>query len=128
MSATHSSRSRCAAALTPMETFKHRVAHWSGRLRAQPRQVAVLRMTRKWASCSARGRVCFARELLELPERTQDYVIVHELLHLKHPNHGRVFRSLLSAYVPGWKKQNARLRGTHGSLRSSAAPETLERS
>ena len=123
-----STRSRSAPALTPMETFKHRVAHWSRRLRAQPRQIAVLRMTRKWASCSTRGRVCFARDLLDLPDRAQDYVIVHELLHLKHPNHGRVFRSLLSAYLPGWRNTNERLRATHRGLRSPSAPETLNRS
>ncbi len=111
-----------------MEAFKLRVAHWSGRLHAQPRQIAVLHMTRKWASCSAHGRVCFARDLLEFPERAQDYVIVHELLHLKHPNHGRVFRSLLSAYMPAWRKQNGHLRATRGGLRSPAAPETLNRS
>jgi predicted metal-dependent hydrolase len=94
-----------------MEQFRHRVSQWSRRLRAQPRQIVVMRMTRKWASCSSRGRVCFARDLLELPPRQQDYVIAHELLHLKHPNHGRVFHALLSAYIPRW-------RGVHEQLAS----------
>ena len=34
----------------------------------------------------------------------QDYVIVHELVHLKIPNHGRLFKSLLSAHLPEWRK------------------------
>lgn len=58
-----------------------------------------MRMTRKWASCSARGRICFAHDLLELSERQQDYVIVHELLHLRHPNHGKVFTALCRAHL-----------------------------
>jgi predicted metal-dependent hydrolase len=92
-----------------MEDFRSRVARWSRRLRAQPRAVVVMRMTRKWASCSTRGRVCFARDLLEMPTRQQDYVIAHELLHLRHPNHHRVFYALLKANIPDWKKVASRL-------------------
>lgn len=95
--------------LTPMEEFRHRVAQWARRLQAQPRQIMVMRMTRKWASCSTRGRVCFAYDLLKLPPRQQDYVIVHELLHLRLPNHGRVFKALLAAHLPDWQKLHDRL-------------------
>ncbi len=95
--------------LSPMEEFRHRVAQWSRRLQAQPRQIVVMRMTRKWASCSTRGRVCFARDLLELPPRQQDYVIAHELLHLRHPNHGKVFHAMLSAYLPHWRNVHSQL-------------------
>lgn len=97
--------------LTPMENFRNRVARWSKRLRAQPRTVMVMRMTRKWASCSTRGRVCFARDLLDLSPALQDYVIAHELLHMRHPNHGRVFHALLTAHVPRWRDRHAQLRG-----------------
>jgi predicted metal-dependent hydrolase len=92
-----------------MEAFKRRVTRWSGRLRAQPREIVVMQMSRKWASCSTRGRVCFARDLLDRPTCEQDYVIVHELLHLRHPNHGRVFGALVQANLPGWRKVAARL-------------------
>lgn len=86
------------------QEFKVRVAAWSERLRVSPSQVRIQRMTRKWASCSTNGWVSFATDLLDMEPAFQDYVIVHELLHLKIPNHGRVFRSLLSAYVPGWQR------------------------
>ena len=70
----------------------------------RPGQVRVQKMTRKWASCSTQGWVTFSEDLLRKPEKFQDYVIVHELLHLKVPNHGKLFKSLLSAYLPGWKQ------------------------
>lgn len=35
----------------------------------------------------------------------QDYVIVHELLHLKFPNHGKVFKALMSLHLPSWRRQ-----------------------
>jgi len=61
-------------------------------------------MTRKWASCSAHGWCTFATDLLEEGHEFQDYVIVHELLHLKVRNHGRVFKSLLTAHIPTWRR------------------------
>jgi type I restriction enzyme R subunit len=47
--------------------------------------------------------VCFSEALLEKPLVFQNYVIVHELLHLRVPNHGKLFKSLLSVYLPGWR-------------------------
>jgi hypothetical protein len=56
-------------------------------------------MRRKWASCSSAGWVSFAYDLLHEARGFQDEVIVHELLHLKVPNHGRLFKALLKAYL-----------------------------
>lgn len=107
--ASRKRKERPPAKRTPMEEFRRRVGLWAARLRAQPQEVVVMRMVRKWASCSCRGRVCFARDLLDQPAGGQDYVIVHELLHLRHPNHGRVFRSLLRTHVPHWRVWAERL-------------------
>lgn len=84
--------------------LKQRVRTWAKRVRVEPSQIRIQRMTRKWASCSPRGWCSFATDLLDKPAPFQDYVIVHELLHLKIRDHGRVFRSLLSAHVPGWRR------------------------
>ncbi len=84
--------------------FKERVGSWASRVRVRPSQVRVQNMTRKWASCSPRGWCTFAVDLLDETHAFQDYVIVHELLHLKVRNHGRVFRSLLTAHVPTWRR------------------------
>jgi predicted metal-dependent hydrolase len=86
------------------DAFKEKVSGWAARVRVEPKQVRVQIMTRKWASCSTDGRVSFSEELLRKPETFQDYVIVHELLHLKIRNHGKLFKSLLSIYVPGWQQ------------------------
>lgn len=61
-------------------------------------------MVRKWASCSTSGTVTFSVDLLGEPEGFQDVVIVHELVHLLVPNHGRLFRSLMKAYIPDWER------------------------
>ncbi len=86
---------------TPLspEELRSEVRSWSERLEVAPREVRVAPMTRKWASCSSRGRVTFASDLLAQPENVRREVIVHELLHLKVPNHGPLFRALLSAHL-----------------------------
>jgi predicted metal-dependent hydrolase len=85
------------------QPFKEKVHSWAAKIRVKPEQVRVQKMTRKWASCSSNGWVSFSADLLREPLKFQDYVIVHELLHLKVPNHGKLFKSLLSAHLPGWK-------------------------
>lgn len=80
--------------------FERRVVDWSDRLRVRPAQVRVQRMTRKWASCSPQGRVSFACDLLTQPVDFQDYVIAHELLHLRIRNHGKLFSTTLRAHLP----------------------------
>ncbi len=85
-----------------------RVLHWTERLRVQPRYVRVQRMTTKWGSCSVGGVVSLAQDLAGQRSGFQDYVIVHELLHLRHPNHGRVFKALMSAHVPDWRAHDLR--------------------
>lgn len=60
-------------------------------------------VTTKWASCSSAGRLCFSRDLLRQADAFQEFVIVHELLHLRVANHGKLFKSLIRAYLPGWE-------------------------
>lgn len=81
--------------------FRARIEVWMQRLKVRPTQIRIQRMTRKWASCSMAGRLSFSADLPAQPRRFQDYVIVHELLHLRLPNHGKLFQSLLRAHVPG---------------------------
>jgi predicted metal-dependent hydrolase len=80
--------------------FKSQVAAWAPRLRVKPRRVRLQAMRRKWASCSTAGTVSFSLDLLAQPAPFREYVIVHELLHLRVPNHGKLFKSLLRAYLP----------------------------
>jgi predicted metal-dependent hydrolase len=100
-------RQRSFAASEPLDTpltpaeFKAEVRTWAERLEVNPTELRLMDMTRKWASCSMRGRVTFANDLLRQPEEFRREVIVHELLHIKVPNHGPLFRALLSAHLSG---------------------------
>jgi hypothetical protein len=98
------------------EQFKAEIVRWAVIMKVKPAQICVQRMTKKWASCSAKGRVCFSADLLQEPRAFQEFVIVHELLHLQVPNHGKLFKSLMNAYLPGWENILAERNG--GATRS----------
>jgi len=67
------------------------------------------RMQRRWGSCSAKGRVLINPVLVKTPVDCIDYVIVHELCHLRHHSHGPEFYHLLGQVLPDWKRRKARL-------------------
>lgn len=79
--------------------FKKEVGFWSRHIGVEPKEVHIRPMKRKWASCSSQGRLTFNSDLLKEPSPFRAEVIVHELLHLQLPNHGKVFRALLRAYL-----------------------------
>ncbi|MCS6885399.1 MAG: M48 family metallopeptidase [Anaerolineales bacterium] len=83
----------------PVAVFKAEVHAWGQRLGVEPKQIHVRPMKRKWASCSTKGRLTFNAELLRQSADFRREVIVHELLHLKVPNHGKLFKLLLKAYL-----------------------------
>ncbi|CAJ5815705.1 M48 family metallopeptidase [Burkholderia vietnamiensis] len=91
------------SSLYPVQELRRRALAWAVKLRVNPRVVRVQEMRRKWGSCSSSGTITLAFDLLDQDERFQDYVIVHELLHLRFGSHGRVFKALMSAHVPGWR-------------------------
>lgn len=89
--------------LSPAARLRRRLDAWAVKLRVMPRLVRVQRMTRKWGSCSTAGTITLAIDLDDESASFQDFVIVHELLHLKVPNHGRLFKALMTAHVPKWR-------------------------
>jgi hypothetical protein len=85
----------------PADVFKSEVLAWARRIGVKPKEIHIRPMKRKWASCSQSGRLTFDTELLRQSADFRAKVIVHELLHLKVPNHGPLFKALFKAYLTG---------------------------
>ena len=80
-------------------SFKRSVLLWAKTCGVEVKEIHIRTMKNKWASCSTRGRLTFDRSILRQSKDERKKIIVHELLHLKYPNHGKMFRALLIAYT-----------------------------
>ncbi len=68
-------------------------------------ELAVREMKARWGSCSAKGRITLNLKLIYVPKDLIDYVVIHELCHLKEHNHSRAFYGLLDRILPDWQKR-----------------------
>jgi len=75
-----------------------------------PTGLVIRSMKSRWGSCSRKGIITLSTELIKLPDIYIEYVIVHELCHLKHHNHGKDYYLLLSQLFPDWKNVRKDLR------------------
>jgi hypothetical protein len=81
------------------EAFKKEVQEWAKEIGVSPKEIHVRDLKRKWASCSSKGRLTFAYDLLDQPNEVRAKTILHELLHLKYPNHGKMFKILYKSHL-----------------------------
>jgi predicted metal-dependent hydrolase len=66
-------------------------------------------MPRRWGSFTPAGKILLNPDLIRAPVACIDYVIMHELAHLIHPNHSENFYDLLDTLMPDWRARNLRL-------------------
>lgn len=71
--------------------------------------IVLRRMQRRWGSCKGKGRILLNTELLKAPAYCIDYVIMHELCHLRYASHDDRFSRLLDVMMPDWERRKARL-------------------
>ncbi len=106
------------------DQFKERVQGWADLLEARVTSITVRPMKTKWASYSTTGWLTFDVFLLELQEELQDYVIVHELLHSRVPNHGKLWKTLMQAHLGDYEKLDEKLKRI--AAKSSVKPGISE--
>ena len=90
---------------------------WAGRLGLGVTAVSVRDQRTRWGSCGRNGRICLNWRLLLMPDWVRDYVLVHELMHLKCLDHSPRFWALVAAAYPGYQEARAWLRLNGPGLR-----------
>lgn len=93
-----------SSSLYPEQQLKRRTVAWARKLKVSLAHVVIEDMPKKWGSCAPDGVVTFAADLAQMEPEFQDYVVVHELLHLRYSNHGRRFNAMMTAMVPRWRE------------------------
>ena len=79
------------------------IAVEADRLDLHPKKVSIRDQKTRWGSCSTSGTLSFNWRLVIGPEHALRYVVIHELVHIRHHNHSRKFWNSLSEALPEWK-------------------------
>jgi len=94
-----------------LKLFAARVAHYAPRLGVAPQQVKLSAARTRWGSCTARGTLRLNVQLIKLPLYLIDYVVVHELAHLREMNHSAAFWRVVASACPDYLKLRRELKG-----------------
>lgn len=93
--------------------FAQRVAYWNARYGFEHGRISIKDQKSRWGSCSQAGNLNFNWRLLLAPIEALDYIVIHELAHLKEGNHSSRFWALVATQCPDYKQQRRWLR-QHG--------------
>ena len=85
------------------EILPKKVAYFAEIMGLKPSGVKITSAKKRFGSCSGKNSLCFSYELMLYPDEVIDYVVVHELAHIKHRNHSARFYSLIEKYLPDYK-------------------------
>lgn len=92
------------------EILPGKVAHYAAEMGLYPTGITITGARTRFGSCSPKNRLCFSWRLMDYPEKAIDYVVVHELAHIRHKNHGPQFHALVASVLPDHRERRALLR------------------
>lgn len=96
---------------------KKKVDFWNSLYKFSFKKISIRNSKTRWGSCSSKGTLSFNYKILFLPAHVSDYLVIHELCHIKEKNHGPAFWSLVALKCPEFRKTRAQLRDFEKSFR-----------
>lgn len=91
-------------------TAEAKVNQWNRHFKFVFNKISIRNSRSRWGSCSSKGTICFNYKIAFLPEYLADYLVVHELCHLKERNHGKGFWGLVGGAIPNYAACRRELR------------------
>ena len=88
-----------------IEYIPGRVEHYAKIMRLSPAKVTVTAARTRFGSCSSKDSLCFSCLVMRYPPEAIDYVVVHELSHIVHKNHGKAFYALVERVLPDYRER-----------------------
>ncbi len=96
--------------------LERRLAELSARMSLEFNRLTVRQARTRWGSCSLRGNISLNWKLMALPAPVIDYVMIHELAHLKHMDHSGKFWELVAKHCPDWRQHRQSLKQSESIL------------
>jgi len=90
--------------------IRDRVAYYLSKMGVQPKAVRIIELKNRWASCSPGGNLNFHWKCMMAPPTVLDYIVVHELAHLIHPDHTKAFWNEVDKVMPNYQDRKEWLR------------------
>lgn len=90
-----------------------RIVHFNQHYQARVGRIAIKNLKSRWGSCSRKGNLNFNYKLVFMDPDLRDYIVVHELCHLKEFNHSPKFWARVAETIPDYKERIKRLRNIH---------------
>ncbi len=87
-----------------------RTEHFSVLMGLKPTKIKITGAQKRFGSCNGKNSICYSWRLMKYPPEAIDYVVVHELAHIKHKNHGKEFYALIRKYLPDYKEREKLLK------------------
>lgn len=87
-----------------------KVRYWSALMGVTPTGIRITGAEKRFGSCSGRNSLCFSYRLMRFPEEAIDYVVVHELAHIRHHDHSGNFYAFVARFLPDYKRREAMLK------------------
>ena len=87
-----------------------RVEYYSDIMNVKPTGLKITSAKKHFGSCNGKNSICFSYYLMLYPKEAIDYVVVHELAHIKHHNHSKEFYNYISIFMPDYKQREKLLR------------------
>lgn len=87
-----------------------RVAYYSQILGVTPTGIKITSAKKRFGSCNGKNSICFSLYLMQYPQAAIDYVVVHELCHIRHHDHSPAFYRLVESVLPDYKERERLLR------------------
>ena len=107
--------------------FLERVAYYAQVMKLEPGRITVRTQKTRWGSCTREGNLNFNALLLLAPPEALDYVVVHELCHLKYMNHSKYFYFMVKRFYPEYKQPRDWLKKNGAVLIRMLPKEVLKR-
>jgi predicted metal-dependent hydrolase len=87
------------------EKLKPILKRYKDQLGVNPKEIKIMELQNRWASCTSRGNINFHWKCAMAPIDVLNYIVVHELTHLIHPNHTSTFWNEIDKVMPNYEKQ-----------------------
>lgn len=98
------------------QRLKEQTIFWSIRIAVKPERITIKEQKSRWGSCSSKGNINYNWRIIMAPPEVLDYLVIHELCHLRIPNHSPLFWQEVARFSPNFKEQRAWLKNNGATL------------